>query len=345
VYYRHLSTKGRGIPLWIPEPSENLHVEYRRTGLSIGDVIILTPFGGFELLFNICQHVEHPVNDGWAPDEFTPLAPALRPRDVHVYEEFRENSAVTSGGVTETFGILFQSSAHEGAILVMPNGAHSQELTNTASFKRYTEKNIAEWYRYAQETRGWTLKNGDLRVVIGVDKASAWGMATFSNRSSQSSSEERRSGVQLQFKTINNVESGERYRWEYEALSDCTPRVGPSQRQVNALIPVEANEAGQLERNPEFRNQCLFVRTLNAMLPEPLWEKMRFSQMLTDIASDFNGSSRVQDERLMSNAIPSISGRHSISEFRFSPSQNAATRSDVPSFSVRVPKKKFENNH
>jgi hypothetical protein len=163
-------------------------------------------------------------------------------------------------------GIHFQSSAVEGAILALPNGAVSQELVNTASFQRYIADNIVGWYKYAKEVRGWSIKNGDLRVVVGVDKTSSWGMATFASRTEVRD-------VQLQFRQIDHPESdsGGMYRWEYEGMVNAA-RVGPSHRQIDALVPPNAESRSQ--QSPSFENQCIFVRTLNTNLQDDTWQTM-----------------------------------------------------------------------
>ena len=55
MYERHLTPKDRGFPLWIPQPNMMLPIPYRAKGVCIGDVGIITEFGGFAFLFNICD--------------------------------------------------------------------------------------------------------------------------------------------------------------------------------------------------------------------------------------------------------------------------------------------------
>jgi len=79
IYVEHLLGEGRGYPLWVPQANANLSKEYRRRGVSIGDVGFFTPSGEFDFLFNICLPVDDPVNPGpdSLPDGFEPLTPAL----------------------------------------------------------------------------------------------------------------------------------------------------------------------------------------------------------------------------------------------------------------------------
>ena len=73
IYYHQLLTKRRGSPLWIPGPGRRLPIAYRRQGISIGDVGIITHFGRFDFLFNVFQPADHPINSRGVPESFSPL--------------------------------------------------------------------------------------------------------------------------------------------------------------------------------------------------------------------------------------------------------------------------------
>jgi len=74
IYSSQLLTKKRGYPLWVPGPGMQLPIEYRRRGVSIGDVGIISSAGGFDFLFNIFLPADHPINDGMVPQGFSPLS-------------------------------------------------------------------------------------------------------------------------------------------------------------------------------------------------------------------------------------------------------------------------------
>ena len=76
IYREQLLLKGRGTPLWIPGPSMTLPLEYRRVGISIGDVGIINPSGEFSFLFNLFLPADHPINRGKVPESFSPLHPS-----------------------------------------------------------------------------------------------------------------------------------------------------------------------------------------------------------------------------------------------------------------------------
>ena len=99
IYERHLSLKGRGFPLWIPEPNNRLPLAYRRKGINIGDVGIITPSGGFSYLFNICVPRGDPLNPRALPEDFAPLSPPLDPIDIREFSEFKPGSHLASASI------------------------------------------------------------------------------------------------------------------------------------------------------------------------------------------------------------------------------------------------------
>ena len=82
-------------------------------------------------------------------------------------------------------GMIFEISASEGAVLTMPVGSNSEDLTNKRLLRKYAAMNAEHWYRYIIDDQGREISNGDVRLVVGYDKTVAWGMATFSNLSAQ----------------------------------------------------------------------------------------------------------------------------------------------------------------
>ena len=124
---------------------------------------------------------------------------------------------------------------------------------------------MESWYCYANGPRGRATKNGDLRLVIGWDKAKAWGMATFS-RSSKAETL-----IRLDFKP--SEQAGRSYKWEYSGMAE--GRTGPSSREVADLR--RANESEDVT----FTNQCLFIRTMNHSLPDDVWQRLKATKFGT----------------------------------------------------------------
>lgn len=138
---------------------------------------------------------------------------------------------------------------------------------------------MESWYCYANGPRGRAAKNGDLRLVIGWDKAEAWGMAAFSHTSEAAKS------FRLDFKSLEEA-GGRSYKWEYSGIAD--GRTGPSAREVAELR--DANESEDVI----FANQCLFIRTMNHSLSDDVWAKLKatkFGTIKTEGLADYDSLS------------------------------------------------------
>ena len=158
--------------------------------------------------------------------------------------------------------IVFESSASEGAILAMPRGARAEKLRNLARFREYEAANIVNWYKFVNGPRGREAKNGDVRLIVGFDKTTSWGIATFANHTQQNSS---------RFKFgPSERDSASTYTWsEYSGIADV--RAGPDSDEIDEL---------RIDSDPpdvQFENQCLFVRTLNVTLADDVWADIHSS--------------------------------------------------------------------
>ena len=155
--------------------------------------------------------------------------------------------------------IVFESSASEGAILTLPRGARSEDLGEMATFREYAAANVANWYRYVNGPRGREVKNGELRLVVGFDKTTSWGIATFANQTQQNR-------CRLKFGPSEGDFASTSYTWsqlEYSGVADV--KAGPDSDEIDEL---------RIDGDPphvQFENQCLFVRTLNATLTDDVW--------------------------------------------------------------------------
>jgi hypothetical protein len=143
----------------------------------------------------------------------------------------------------------------------MPEGAHSEDLSNFSRLRQYITTHAEEWYKFVNGPRGREAQNGDLHVVVGCDKTTSWGMATFANsRLSQETN------FRLKFSVLGEQQSqrnaGNKYMWEHSGVAEV--RVGPGRG--------ENEELGETDSN-RLRNQCLFLRTLNVTLSEKAWEE------------------------------------------------------------------------
>jgi hypothetical protein len=152
----------------------------------------------------------------------------------------------------------------------MPEGACAEDIANVFQFRRYLSANAESWYRYVNEIRGREARNGDVRLVLGCDKASSWGMATFANSTAQN--------FHLKFKPTSETGSRRTYGWEYSGMIDA--RAGPDPEEMEELVSTD--DSGH---SGVYRNQCLFVRTLNATLRDDVWQRLGFENAM-DIQFD-----------------------------------------------------------
>ena len=153
-------------------------------------------------------------------------------------------------------GLTFESSASDGAILAMPDGAFQEDLCNLPKLRDYVARHAANWYKFANGPRGREAQNGDLRVVVGCDKTTSWGMATFANTSSA-----QQSNFRLSFRPLQSqFNTGAAYAWEHSGAAEV--KVGPE--------PGDNEELGETPTN-QLRNQCLFMRNLSVTLSDSEW--------------------------------------------------------------------------
>jgi hypothetical protein len=135
----------------------------------------------------------------------------------------------------------------------MPKGAETQDLLNKWGLGHFISRNAREWFRYARYTRGRNVENGGIRVVVGVDKVSSWGIATSTCNTGQTAS------------FVFKRDSTHTYRWDCIGGSG---RVGPQKGEIQDLMEDDGITTPQ--------NQCAFVRTMNCTLSEKIWREILF---------------------------------------------------------------------
>ncbi|KAJ3987843.1 hypothetical protein F5890DRAFT_660182 [Lentinula detonsa] len=195
LYSRLLLLRRRGYPLWIPVPSQPIPEEFKKQGIRIGDVGILTTTGGFDYLFNTCLPHDDPANSAGLPEGFEPLnvdqgrmaqlqdiylpGSHISSRCADIQVRFPQ-SQVKIPGVPDEFGagMLFAPRASTGALLILPEGATSTDHQSLDEFRDHARIWARKWFHCANsspESRG--TKN--LYLVTGCDKTRAWGVACF----------------------------------------------------------------------------------------------------------------------------------------------------------------------
>ncbi|KAF8910430.1 hypothetical protein CPB84DRAFT_1672694, partial [Gymnopilus junonius] len=155
----------------IPEPNKALSFEYFRHGIKIGDVGMMTDPGGCDFLFNSSLLRELAINPRDLPREFVTFYSSSI--DFQKFSEFGPECHISSRFITGS------PQASEGAILALPLGLNSEDILGIDGLRRFAASHAKDWYLYANKIRYRSTRNGNLRLVIGHDKTSAWGMATF----------------------------------------------------------------------------------------------------------------------------------------------------------------------
>jgi len=184
----------------------------------------------------------------------------------------------------------------------MPERATSIDLQNDRAFSRYLEVNVQKWYEFVYNVRGKSIPNGEIRLVIGCDKTTAWGIAIVSGMSQQTTNK-------LKFKALDAASSSTTtYTWECSGMAEV--RVGPDKDDIEALRNDDI-DTGHPTIDTTLGNQCLFVRTMNAKLNEDGWDKLQRNLGKTSVKDSSDTASRTLDPSLGSR--PSVSNNTSSS--------------------------------
>jgi len=145
-------------------------------------------------------------------------------------------------------GVGFQltSSSKEGAVLLLPDGASRHDARRRQAFREYALRHAKSWYEFVNGTRGMEVANGSLYLVTGCDKASSWGVASFSNKS-------REGQVSLKFTAVQAAGVSVSWDWQCEEFGSVSIRSGP--KRIN-------------DDSPRPQNQCVFIRGFRVMIRE-----------------------------------------------------------------------------
>ena len=162
-------------------------------------------------------------------------------------------------------GGTFECSGSDGAVLTMPQGAYHEDLKNISRFRDYASTHAESWYRYANGPCGREIGNGELHMVTGCDKTTAWGIATYSHLQSK---RPEGSVTLLTFEDVGNERPGRRrsyptHAWDYKGTVEA--KVGPEEDELMDL--------GVGSAPP--RNQCTFVRSLTPAFGQDVWERLQ----------------------------------------------------------------------
>ncbi|KIK52170.1 hypothetical protein GYMLUDRAFT_50048 [Collybiopsis luxurians FD-317 M1] len=197
-YVRLLLTQKKGYPLWNPRPGDWLPPAYREAGVRIGDVGIVTEFGEFDYLFNVCLPPDDPVNAGRVPENFKHIE-GIDVCDISWFtQEYGPGAYVASKaspfnrarledvripGVPEEIvtGTSLRSSTTRGALLILPEGGKSVNYPHLSKFYQLAAECAHSWYDFVNGPLARGVRNNSIYLVTGCDKARAWGVASFTD--------------------------------------------------------------------------------------------------------------------------------------------------------------------
>lgn len=144
----------------------------------------------------------------------------------------------------------------------MPEDVYVVKIKNQERLRTYVSAHIATWYSFVRRTLGRDIGNGELRVVYGYRKSTAFGFAAVST--AKKPTETRLTFCENEGWTR---QSGYKYRWSQIGSADV--KTGPEyEESAELMYPVY----GTSRKLPE--NQCLFISTLDAKLSEKAWKSM-----------------------------------------------------------------------
>jgi hypothetical protein len=163
--------------------------------------------------------------------------------------------------------------------LVMPDGALSEDLRHYKPVEKYISDNAKSWYEYVEsDDCGMPTENGDIRVVVGMDKVSSWGMATFENVNAEEP---------LQFELKDDGRRSESHARTYKWDGIVEGRAGPPEEEIRDLL--------QGPNTTPLRNQCVFARTLNVSIAGKVRDELAVYEVRASCFKDsFSESSQRQ---------------------------------------------------
>ncbi|KAI6014337.1 hypothetical protein EDC04DRAFT_663000 [Pisolithus marmoratus] len=186
VYGKHLQHAVYGYPLRMPEPMSTLPQDYQDGGLQIGDLGSVNSEGQFDVLFNICKRSDNPLHVArGVPKNFEPVQLG----DVKSTCNAICPGPIYSRGITQLLqpnklrpaDYEFNSSTRTGAILILPHGATSSELSSLEQFQEVAMRNARDWHEFAKKCYGVQHLDRSLYLITGFCKARSWSLGSFNN--------------------------------------------------------------------------------------------------------------------------------------------------------------------
>ena len=211
------------IALWSPSLGANLHKEFKKSNVCVGDVGFFTKQGGFLVLFNIFLSVEANIDLDFDPPPDLEPYPACFREDVSIVSMIRRSSYRHCDGAflqsdlapdsprfdwsssycvhsLMSFRTYFASYRLQvpttrkkkdvqrwGSVLDLPYGTWKDEMhpRMMSGLQLYIKRHANDWYLYYRmHPSGSTIPDGALKVVTSSYKCRTWALASCSTDSS-----------------------------------------------------------------------------------------------------------------------------------------------------------------
>jgi hypothetical protein len=145
-------------------------------------------------------------------------------------------------------GLVFESSASEGAILTLPDGSNSEDLGNKKKLQDYLSAHREGMYRCALNQH-----------ITCYDKTTNWGMATFSSSSDRTDSE----SFCLKFRPKDPGVEGRTDNWKSSGSAEVEAAL--DMREIAALRRGDPSHSGSRIVHPSSSNTLVRIAMVYIM--------------------------------------------------------------------------------
>ncbi|KAJ3514685.1 hypothetical protein NLJ89_g2230 [Agrocybe chaxingu] len=182
--------------------------------------------------------------------------------------------------------VSFSTSAREGAVLLLPEGASREDLVDTEKLYPYLKRHASDWYQFLNHYSDipplQPIVNGSLFVVTGSDKTKVWASAMFPQivESAGKRTEFTYDDSQEKRKVwINNLD----YNFEGDHSSTGRPIRGPCSLFLRGII-VALGDASWTRAITPLREDSIPLFTLTT---RPIAGNLSILDMLRDRYKDY----------------------------------------------------------
>jgi hypothetical protein len=154
------------------------------------------------------------------------------------------------------------SDCHEAVIIFVGDGfeGKAMEVSTEERARKWAHAHAYKWYRHLM-SRPHSIVNGDLRVIIGFEKTTYWGSATFTGVESNATDSFR-----LRLRVFDRPPRHSRCVWDHSGAVWASTSAGPNERDTERM---------PLQGGGLLRNQALFVKEITVTLSDDEWGRLQ----------------------------------------------------------------------